>query len=758
MIYLFVQFYWTLFQDGYENAVRMLERARKRQGCGYHLNRLTRRGYTLVSTADLTKQVHPEQTSQIGDDAFQSPSKDVPGSIPYDLKLQTNLNADKDVPCCPEREGKFSWQTCPPSLDPTPLSVTRQNESNPSTFPLLPDSQNTTAICNLPKKRKRRQISPDRRRKQHREFNEATSDTSKLCNVSQIRKDVIDEKTKARPSQREDITDKADHVSNSALCGQPPSNILWRSLPRGLKFNKIPKAKDVPGCPEREGEGSSQTYPPSLDPTELSVTREIEFNPSTLPLPPDPQNSSDLPNPRKRETSPDTPRKKHRGINEATSDASKLGDNNNHEPQFQAWSHFDRKEDAFSLGCPPVAAPTSEWTRIEHDETVLSLPSNAPVPKIHDPQRGVDAHPAQGKQKSRATKKTSVLTPRPKDATRQPKQYGTTSNSKKKLASSSEGHQRKRQEVPVDQEDSVPIVQPDLAKKKRGRPPKVGEEQEGSASITVQPAPRMKKGRPLKSEAQLNPWPVVPVSGQNVDMTQETSITSCTTFSPAQRKRQEVPMKQEDSVPIIVQPGKKKRGRCPKVEKGQEGSASITVQPAPGREKNRPLKSQVQLNAGTVVPFPGQNVDMTQETSITPCILSSPTQSSHAVSGLQETVEWLSCHDNVSRSIDMDMKDEITNRSENWLCMQEHGCVEEDFILDCEAPAATQMDDRPTDIFPAQKPPLCVNPPIWAQVCDNALRYNKLSSAFLSSPAKKFVKPSIGSGVIKVVFILHTMQ
>jgi hypothetical protein len=47
------------------------------------------------------------------------------------------------------------------------------------------------------------------------------------------------------------------------------------------------------------------------------------------------------------------------------------------------------------------------------------------VPKIHDPQRDVEAHPAQGKQKSRSNSRAST---RPKDATCQPKQYETTNN------------------------------------------------------------------------------------------------------------------------------------------------------------------------------------------------------------------------------------------------------------------------------------------------------------------------------------------
>ena len=729
MIYLFVHFYWALSHD-HEIAVRILERARKRRGYVNALEKLTMRGGELVPTADLREQVHPKQTSQIRDDAFQSTSKMVPGIS--DPIFQNNLNTKKDAPGCSEREGKSSSQTCPPSLDPTSLSVTRQIKFDPSTLPLPPDSQNTTAICDLPKKRERRQISPDRRRIKHRKINETTSVTSKLCNVSRFRNDVIDEKTEVRPSQREDISDRADHVS--ALRAQPPFKKM-RGLPPGLKFNKNLKAKDVPGCPEREGKGSSQTCPPSLDPASLSVTRKIEFIPSTLPLPPDSQNTRDLPKPRKRQTSPDTPRKKHQGINEATSDASKLEDNNNLEPQCLVWACFERKEDIFSLSCPLVATPTSESTRIELDETVLSLPSNAPVPLIHDPQR--------------------------EDATRQPKQYGTTSNPKKRRASNSEDHQCKRQGVPVDQEASVPIiVQPDLAKKKRGRPPKVKEGQEGSASITMQPAPRKKKDRPLKSQAQLSAWTVVPLSGQNVDMTQETSTTACIPFSPAQHKGQEVPVKQ-DSIPIIVQPYLARKKRPPKVKEGQDDSASITVQPAPEWKKDQPLKSQAQLNAGTVVPFSGQNVDMmTQETSITSCIPFSPSQSSHVVSDLQETVEGLSRHDRVPWSmLDRGTKEEIIiNRPGNWLWTQEYGLVEEDFTLDCEALAATQMDDRPTDIFPSQKPPLCVNPPIWAQVRDITLRYNKLSSAFLSSPAKKFVKPLIGFGAIKVVFILRTMQ
>ena len=744
MICLFVQFYWTLSHD-LESATRIMQAERKRQGFGGFLEeRPSKRGDTLVSTAELTKHVHPKQTSQIGDDAFQSPSKKVPG-IPRDIKFQKNSNAKKDVPACPEQEGKSSSQTCPPSLDPASSSVTRQIEHHPSTLPLPLDSQDTTTICDLPKKRKGRQINPDRRRTKHRKINEATSD------IIKSRNDVIDEKTEARPSQRED---KADHVSNGALCGQPQSIKTSGSIPRSLKFKKIKNlnTEDVPGHPEREGKSSSQTCPPSLDPTSLSATREIESNSSTLPLTPDSQNTSDLPTSRKRQTSPDTPRKKHRGINEATSDASKLGDNNNLEPQFQAWSYFEWKEDTFSLSCPPVASSISESTRIELDETVLSLSSSAPVPKIHDPQGGVGAYSAQGKQKSRSNfkaTKTSVLAPRPKDATRQSKQYGTTNNPKKRRASSSEGHQCQRQDAPVDQEDSVPIiVRPALREKKRGRLPKVKEEQEDSASTTMQLAPV----RPLKSQAQSNAGIVVPFSGQNVNMTQETSITSCISFSPAQCERQEVPVQQDFVQPDLA---KKKRGRRPKLKEGQEGSASITMQPASGRKIDRHLKSQAQLNAGTVVSFSGQNVDITQVTPITFCIPFSPAQSYHAVSGLQETAEGLLRHDHVPWSmLDRDMKEE----TENWLWTQGHSLVEEDSTLDCEAPAATQMEDRPTDIFPAQKPPLCVNPPIWAQVRDNTLRYNKLSSAFLSSPAKKFVKPLIGSEAIKVVFILRTMQ
>lgn len=507
------------------------------------------------------------------------------------------------------------------------------------------------------------------------------------------------------------------------------------SIPRNLKFRKTDNAeKDVPGCPEREGESSSQTCPPSLDSTSLSETRQIGFNPSTTPLPPDSQNTNDLPEPRKRrQTSPDIPRKKHRRTNEATSDASKLGDDNNLKPQSQAWSISEWKEDALSLSCPPVASFTSESTRFEPNETVLSLPANAPVPNIHDFQKDVETRPAQGEQKSYsnfgATKKAPALAPRPKDATRHRKQYETTSNPKKRRASSSDGHRRERREFPVDQEVTVPITdQPDLVKRKGGRPPKLKEEQEGSAS-TMQLAPRQ-KNRPLKSkllslpQAQSNAGTVVPSSGQNVDMTQETSFIS---FSPAHtHKRQGVPIDQGDSVPIIVPPDlvKKKPGRPPKVKEGQEGSASVQL--TPRKKKDRLLKSklslsQAQLNAGTAVSLFGQIVDMTQQTSITSCT-SFPLAQSHAVSGLQETVEKLSRHDDVPPSVlDRGMKKIIINHPENWLSTQEHGLVDEDFILDCEAPAATQMEDRPSDIFPTQKPPLCVNPPIWAQVRDDTL-------------------------------------
>jgi hypothetical protein len=692
-----------------------------------------------------SKQMHPNQISQIGEDAFQSLLNEVFGSLPRDIEFQKIFNAKKDVPNCPEQAEESFSQTCPPSLDPTLLSVMPQIEFNP--FPQLPlpqDSWNTMAICDLPKKRKGRQVSPDRRRIKHRKFNEATSDTSKLCNVSQVGNDVIDEKTKACPSQHEDISDKADHVSDGALYGQPPlkkvpprgpkvnrnlrakkdvpdcpeqeansssqtfspsldptsssatpqiGSILSSTqlplptdsrkatampkkrkgrqvspdrrrikhqkiieatsdisklcnvsqarnddidektkaqssqcedvsdkanhvsdgalysqpplkkvpgrIPPGLKFIKNTSAKkDVLDCPEQEGKSSSQTCPPSLESSSLSATRVIESIPPASPLPPDSQNTTDLPKPRKRQTSPDTPQKEHRGVNEATSDASKLGDNNDLEPHSKA-CHIE--EAKLKIICRPGASSTSESTRIELNKTIL-FRSNTPEPT-------------------------------------------------------------------------------NLAINKR--PPKVKEEQEDSASLTVQPVSRKKRG-----------------------------------------------------------------GRPPKVNEGREGSASLTVQPVPRKKKGRPLKSQDQLDAGTVVPFSGQNVDMTQETSNIPFSLA---QSSHDVFGLQGRFFY---HDSWPL-FNRGMKEGI-NRSENWVSMQENVLVEEGFIF--EDPAATQMEDRPTNVFATHKPPLCVNPPIWAQVCDNIFRYNELSSAFLSSPAKKFVKHLIGSAAIKVVFILRTMQ
>ena len=656
MLCLFVKFYWALSRS-FDDAKGILLAARKEQGFGYFLDE----SEALVSNIDLPKQVHPNQTSQIGDDAFQSLSIKVPGNIPRDFEFQKNHNAKEDAPDCLERERKSSSQTWLPSLDLTSLSlsVTPQIGFNPSsTSPLPPDSRNTTAICDLPKKRKSRQVGPERRNIKNRKFNEATSDTSKLCNLSQNRNDVIDEKTKARPSLLEDINDKADHVSDGALHRQP----LKSRIPHGLKFKRKPNAKKgAPDCSEGEGK-SSQTCPPSLDPTSLSVTRENQIKSSVLPSPPDSQDTTDLSKPRKRQTSPDTPRKKHRGINEATSDASKLGENNNLEPHSRE-CHFEWKEaNKLTMVCRPVASSTSESTKIELVETVLFFPSDPPVSEIHDPQRRVEAHPVQGKRKSRsnsrATKKTSVPTPRSKDATLQ-----TTSNPKKRHTSDSDGHQHKGEEVPVDQEDSVPVfVQPVLAKKKRGRPPKVREEQEGSASVTVQPAPRKKRGQP-----------------QNV--------------------------KEE-----------------------QEGSASLSDQLAPRKKKDRPFKSEAQFNAGTVVPFSGRNVDMTRETLITSCI-PPPAQSSHAVFGFQETLEGFSCdHWSV---VDRSTKEELFNWSCQWT--QEH-VLAEDFYS--EDPAATQMEDNSTNIVPNRRPQLSVNPPIWAQVCDNTFDSTNLAQHFFPVPPR----------------------
>ncbi|KAF8813860.1 hypothetical protein BYT27DRAFT_7334882 [Phlegmacium glaucopus] len=183
-----------------------------------------------------------------------------------------------------------------------------------------------------------------------------------------------------------------------------------------------------------------------------------------------------------------------------------------------------------------------------------------------------------------------------------------------------------------------------------------------------------------------------------------------------QHKRLEVAVDQEGSVPITVQPEvKKRRGRPPKVKTlEQEASAPIPVQHAPGkRKKSRPPKSempssaQAQLNAETTIPLSGQNVEANQELSISTFIPLYPAYR-HDVFGAQETVEELP-----RPSLDRNMKDELINASENWLLAQEDGLVEEDFALDCVAPAA--MEGHPTDIFPTQKPLLDIKPPIWAQ-------------------------------------------
>ena len=238
MLRLFVRFYWALSQsEDYNSAAAVLQKELRRRGFGYVLHP-TQPAKWLGSTADITKlKIHPTQT-QIRDDAIdaktearvsqredttdkvdlngalcgQSPPKKA--GIPPGLNFRKNPTPKKDVPGCSEQEEKSFSQTCPPSLDPTSLSVTRDPchiELNSSTLPLPPESQNRTTVCDLVKTGKRRQTSPDSRCVKHRKFNEATWNTSKLCNVS-------DASINTRP-----VAD----TQKPLLCANPP---IWAQV------------------------------------------------------------------------------------------------------------------------------------------------------------------------------------------------------------------------------------------------------------------------------------------------------------------------------------------------------------------------------------------------------------------------------------------------------------------------------------------------------------------------------------------------
>lgn len=866
---LFVQFYWTLSRD-FDSAASILHKERRRRGYGYVLSNPTQRSESLASTTDLTKlKAYPTQTgiSQIKNDVIdetearpsqredisvnlvdhtssgasldQSRPKKVPDSVLHGLKFRKNLNAKKDMLDCPERDKKSFSQTCPSSLDPTSLSGPCQIELNSLTSPLPPESQNTTTVCDLPKTRKRRQTSSDDRRVKHQMSNEATSDTSQLCNVSNTSISSHLANMSIKPDNQVTTFEVVDNLRPQSQALSRPEgkqDTLTLSCPplassssqsTKFKFDKTaqPLPPNVP-VPSIEGSRRGLEAHPAQDKRRSHSKRSVAKN--TLAL-----------DRRQKEANTELPRMPKGNLHhDGTVNGQSLdkrsesrdrvdGSQKKLKSRKNPSSNPRSKKEHLSQHCSLSVDPSSE--RAARDgSSIIDAKFNTSAfssvtPAIHNSSnRGryaatnCDARPEKRKQetpqnirivvdqKAIDTNNKSCNVPNDGcqilDKTKKSGRYAglrfnkypkspeeqctapqihkyvipsssssdqcnasaicDPSNSRKRRSTSLdalewENHAVPSQEVSAERPKQAITTSPRETKRRKTVQEEIMGEPGKDKSIV--PADKPSRGmEPLNgfiTQDEIHPATGLPAMNETLSHLLQDETTSnpkrrrASSAEDCHHQRQGIPADQEDSVPLTVQsnPAKKKRGRAPKVKEYEQGSTSITMQLAP-RKKNARSKalslSQAQLNDGTVVPLSGQTVGIKHKTSISTCISFTPAQQSGGVFGLQKTIE--EGHDHAPRSLDRDMKEELINQSENL--------VEENFTLDCEAPA---MDD---DIFPAQKPLLCVNPPIWAQVRDNTLRYNKMSSAFLSSPVKKYVRPSTGSEVIKVAFILRTIR
>ena len=642
MLNLFVQFYWALSWD-HKSAVKILEKERKRRGYVYVLDTLKLQGTSLISTADLTK-----------------------------------LKKEKGTP--------------------------------------------------------------------------------------QIRNKIIDKKTKTQPPKREDISDKVGHTSNGALRGQLVPRA--KPIPPGLKFKKTPHVKkDVPGCPEQADESLSQSCPPSLDP-ELSATRDpcqIELNSSTLP---DPQNTAavyDLHKTRKRrQTSPDARHLKHQKVNGSTSNTSQLynvsnafintqlannlarfdiqapnfGAGDNLKLRFQASSHLQWKEDTLWPNSLMAAKP-----ELTFNKTTLSLLPNPPMLNTYDPQGDLEAHLPDA---TRKTNLSSDLRTKGEHLSQNcpPARYGPSKTNTRtsalppqlNLSVSPAIHAIAPNEVSVGRAEQAIMTSHRKTKRKT-----VQEEtmvvpvKDKTTAVPAHNQSRGKKGMRTKKQApvKMESADISMIQSETHPSTDLPSISESLAHQPKQSKRKRASsledhqhkrqkVDQEASVLITVQrdPVKKRRGRPPKVKPLQQGSVS-TIQLPLKNKTSRPPKSkslaQAQSNAEKVIPLSGKNVEIKQKPSTSTCIPFPPAQH-HDGFGSQETMGDLSHHDHIPRStlIDRSIKEELINRSERLLA-QEHALVE-GATLDCVTSAT--MENHPAGMFPAQKPPLDIKPPIWAQVRD----------------------------------------
>lgn len=547
MLNLFVQFYWVLSWD-HKLAVNILEKERKRRGYDYVLGTLKLQGTSLISTADLTKLKKEKGTPQIRNKIektkTQPPKREdisdkvghasngalrsqlVPSAkpIPPGLKFKKTPQVKKDVGC-PEQADESLSQSYPPSLDPTSeLSATRdpcQIELNSST---LPDPQNTAAVYDLHKTRKRRQTSPDARHLKHQKVNGSTSDTS--------------------------------NVSNAFINTQPANNLTKLDI-QAPNFGAGDNLK-----PRFQASSHLQWKEDTLRPNPFMAPKpEPTFNKTTLSL---------LPNaPMLNMYDPQGDLEAHLpGATRMTHLSSDLWTRGEHLSQNCPPARYGpSKTDTRISALPPqlnlsvsptihAIAPNEVFVGRAEQAIMTShrktkrktVQEETMVVPVKDKTTAVPAHnQSRGKKGMRKKKQAPAKVESPDicmiqsethPSTDLPPIYESLSHqpeqSKGKRASSLEYRQHKRQKV--DQEASVLItVQPGPVKKRRGRPPKVKPlQQEGSVS-TIQLPP---KSRPPKSkslaQAQSNAGKVIPLSGENVEIKQKPSISTCIPFPPAQ--------------------------------------------------------------------------------------------------------------------------------------------------------------------------------------------------------------------------------
>lgn len=567
---------------------------------------------------------------------------------------------------------------------------------------------------------------------------------TKQKRILQTRNNVIDEKTTARPPQREDTGDKSDHVSNGALRNQSPlKEMNAGSIPAGLKFKKTLNAKkDVPGCREREAETFSQSCPPSRDSSQKKLKLQKNF-------------SSDLQVKREHLSQDCSPSVGPRSELVARDGSSKVDiDASAFPPRLKSsitpavHNPFNReKRAATSRDVQPakgkqgprqtngvVAGKKAIDTNKKLCNVLNGLTSDQPLDSIkrhgnHDGMRSDRVS------KPETTHQTEgylpqgcppAVDPRTDDS---PEKQGTSvphidrsvlQSSSDQCNTSAISNSRKRRSNSLDAilpkevgraEEAITTSHRETKRRKVVQKETLAEPvEDGTTTVPAHKQSRGKRGMcteeqglvkaesPDRSIIQSETHPTTdlpPINGSLSHQPEqdETIINrkreSASSSEDRQHKRQAVGVDQEDSVPITVHPDpvKRKSGR------------------------------QAQLNDEVAVPLSGQKVEM-QELSISNPFI--PAQG-HDAFDSQEIVGELSRHDHIPRpTSDGNMEEELLNASEKLLQAEEHNLVEEGFALDYVAPAA--MEGHPADIFPTQKPPLDVRPPIWAQVRDRTLQ------------------------------------